>query len=69
MTTEKSLDQNYWNTRWANNETGWDIGYPAPAITNYMAQVPDKHIAILIAGCGNAYEAAFLEKTVLRILH
>ena len=55
-----TLDQAYWNTRWEKGETGWDIGYAAPAIMEYMAQYPDKNAAILIPGCGNAYEAAWL---------
>lgn len=58
--TEKPLDQNYWNTRWQTGETGWDIGYASPAIADYMQQVKRKNIAILIPGCGNAYEAQFL---------
>lgn len=55
-----ALDQNYWNTRWENNQTGWDIGYASPAITSYMDQYVNKNAAILIAGCGNAYEADYL---------
>ena len=54
------IDQTYWNTRWEKGETGWDIGYAAPAITEYMSAYPDKNAAILIPGCGNAYEAAWL---------
>lgn len=52
--------KNYWETRWLNNTLGWDIGYAAPAITEYMAQYTNKDAAILIPGCGNAYEAAYL---------
>ncbi|WP_231576788.1 hypothetical protein [Sphingobacterium sp. IITKGP-BTPF85] len=37
-TVQPVLDQNYWNTKWQNNQTGWDIGYASPAITAYMAQ-------------------------------
>jgi len=54
------LDKNYWNTRWQQEETGWDIGLPAPAITEYMLQYTNKDAAILIPGCGNAHEAEFL---------
>ena len=54
------LDQTYWNTRWEKGETGWDIGSAAPAITEYMSAYLNKHAAILIPGCGNAYEAAWL---------
>jgi SAM-dependent methyltransferase len=57
---DNPLDQTYWNTRWEKGETGWDIGYAAPAITTYMSAFPDKNAAILIPGCGNAYEAAWL---------
>lgn len=57
---ENPLDQNYWNERWQKNETGWDMGQASPAITEYMAQYHDKNAAILIPGCGNAYEAEFL---------
>jgi SAM-dependent methyltransferase len=62
MPSDISLDQSYWNTRWEKGETGWDIGYAAPAITQYMMQYTDKSAAILIPGCGNAYEAEWLEK-------
>lgn len=54
------MDQNYWETRWEKQETGWDIGYPSPAITKYMDGIADKNTAILIPGCGNAYEAEYL---------
>lgn len=54
------LDKNYWNNRWQNGETGWDIGYAAPALTEYGDQLKDKNISILIPGCGNAYEAEYL---------
>lgn len=57
---ENPLDQSYWNDRWQKNETGWDTGQASPAITDYMAQYCDKNAAILIPGCGNAYEAEFL---------
>ncbi len=54
------MDKNYWDTRWEKQETGWDIGYPSPAITKYMDGIADKNTAILIPGCGNAYEAEYL---------
>ncbi|EEI94325.1 thiopurine S-methyltransferase (TPMT) [Sphingobacterium spiritivorum ATCC 33300] len=57
---ENPLDQNYWDERWLKNETGWDMGQASPAITKYMEQYPNKNAAILIPGCGNAYEAEYL---------
>lgn len=56
-TTNINLDKAYWNRRWERGETGWNIGYASPAIVEYMAQLTDKNIAVLIPGCGNAYEA------------
>lgn len=56
----EALNQKYWNERWEQRETGWDIGYPSPAIEKYLTQYKDKHAKILIPGCGNAYEAEFL---------
>lgn len=55
-----ALDQNFWNQRWETGQTGWDIGQASPAIAEYMKQYPNKEAAILIPGCGNAYEAEFL---------
>ncbi len=54
------LDGDYWNTRWEKGETGWDIGYASPAITEYINGLPNKDLHILVPGCGNAYEAQHL---------
>jgi len=54
------LNESYWTSRYKSNQLGWDIGYPSPAITHFMDQVQDKKAKILIPGCGNAYEAAYL---------
>lgn len=57
---ETPMDQNYWDARWENQETGWDIGYASPTLIKYIDGIADKSTAILIPGCGNAYEAAYL---------
>lgn len=57
---ELLLDQSFWNTRWENDETGWDIGYASPAITEFFENFQNKNAAVLIPGCGNAYEAEYL---------
>ncbi len=56
------LNDTFWNERWLSNETQWDIGYPAPAIVQFVNELPDKSIRILIPGCGNAYEAEYLHQ-------
>jgi thiopurine S-methyltransferase len=57
---EKILDKNYWQSRWQEGQTGWDIGYASPAHMGYAQQQIPKHAKILIPGCGNAYEAEVL---------
>lgn len=54
------LNESYWTQRYLEDKTGWDIGYASPAITHFMDQIEDKNAEILIPGCGNAYEAAYL---------
>lgn len=54
------LDKEFWDQRYIDETHGWDIGYPAPAITAYADQLTDKNIKILIPGCGNAYEGEYL---------
>ena len=56
------LDRAYWENRYTENRTGWDIGYASTPLVSYFDQLPDKHISILIPGCGNAYEAAHLHQ-------
>lgn len=54
------LDKEYWDNRYKNRETGWDIGYASPALLKYAETVIPKDASILIPGCGNAYEAKAL---------
>jgi hypothetical protein len=54
------LNAKYWNERYLNNEFGWDIGVVSAPIKNYIDQLTDKNIKILIPGAGNSYEAEYL---------
>jgi methyl halide transferase len=54
------LDQNYWDERYRAGQTGWDIGYASPPLTEYIDQLLNKNIKILIPGGGNSYEADYL---------
>lgn len=53
-------EQNYWTRRYHEKSTGWDIGYPSTPLKEYIDQLEDKNIYILIPGAGNAYEAEYL---------
>lgn len=55
-----ALDKNFWNERYLTGTTGWDLGKVSEPIAAYVDQLTDKNLRILIPGCGNAYEAAYL---------
>lgn len=56
----KNSDQKFWTARYKQQLTGWDVGYPTTPITNFIDQLEDKNLRILIPGAGNAYEAEYL---------
>jgi methyl halide transferase len=58
--TSIQLSNEYWNNRYAESDTGWDLGAPSTPLKEYVDQLTDKSIRILIPGCGNAWEAEYL---------
>lgn len=54
------LGQEYWDSRYENNQIGWDIGYPSTPLVEYFDQLENKNLKILIPGAGNAYEVEYL---------
>ncbi|MBC8344027.1 MAG: SAM-dependent methyltransferase, partial [Bacteroidetes bacterium] len=53
----------YWDKSYrSGHKIGWDIGYPSTPIKEYMDQLDDKSIKILLPGSGNGYEAEYLFK-------
>lgn len=53
------LDADYWESRYQNKTTGWDIGYVSTPIKNYLDRIQNKDVKILIPGAGRAYEAEY----------
>lgn len=60
IASNKILDAQFWNQQFVNKKTGWDLGMVSPPLQEYINHLTDQHISILIPGCGNAYEAAYL---------
>ena len=50
----------FWTKRYQENETGWDLGTISTPLKEYIDQLTDKNIKILIPGAGNAHEAEYL---------
>lgn len=59
---EQALSEHFWNTKYEKCETGWDIGHISTPLKAYFDQLTDKEMKILIPGCGNAYEAEYLNQ-------
>jgi thiopurine S-methyltransferase len=56
------MEKEFWDKRWENKETGWDVGTISTPLKTYIDQITDKNIRILIPGCGNSYEAEYLNE-------
>lgn len=63
MNSQNKFGKDFWSDRWAKNETGWDMGSPSTPLKEYIDTLDSneqKYLKILIPGCGNAYEAEYL---------
>jgi len=56
----KNLNKDFWERKYDTNALGWDIGYPSPPLTDYIDQLSNKELKILVPGAGNGYEVAYL---------
>ncbi|WP_148869491.1 methyltransferase domain-containing protein [Tenacibaculum adriaticum] len=56
------LSEEFWNNKYRNNKTGWDLGAVSTPLKTYFDQLTNKDLKILIPGGGNSYEAEYLFK-------
>jgi hypothetical protein len=54
------FDKTYWESKYSDEATGWDIGYASAPLVDYFKQLTNKELKILIPGGGNCYEAEYL---------
>lgn len=50
----------YWNNRYLDKNTPWDASRITTPIKEYVDQLEDKDLKILIPGAGNGHEASYL---------
>ena len=50
----------YWDRQYQEGKTGWDIGYVSPPIKEYIDQLTNKSLKILVPGAGSAWEVEYL---------
>ncbi len=60
MPENSELTSNYWNSRYLDQNTGWDIGHHNVIHTDYVAHIGDKGLHILEPGAGSGYTTAYL---------
>lgn len=58
--TDNDSVRNYWNHRYANQQTGWDRGEINSALTRWLERGQLNPCSILIPGCGRGHEAVEL---------
>ncbi|PZX48746.1 class I SAM-dependent methyltransferase [Algoriphagus chordae] len=63
------LDKNYWTERYVTSKTGWDIGFASPPLVQYLDQIENKDMQILIPGAGLGYEVAYGWQSGFNNLH
>jgi len=54
------LDENFWQSRYESGQTTWDMGSISTPLKNYIDQLTNYNLKILIPGGGNSYEAEYL---------
>lgn len=55
-----NLTKEYWDNRQQNNDIGWDTGSITTPLKDYIDQIKNKELKILIPGAGNGYEFDYL---------
>lgn len=67
--SQKCSEKSFWENRYQNNQTGWDIGSCSPPLQRIFEQLSSRDLHILIPGAGNAYEAAWLHQHGFTAVH
>lgn len=60
MIVMTTLNKEYWENRYEKEDAIWDIGAVSTPLKEYIDQLENKNIRILIPGAGNAYELDYL---------
>ena len=54
-----SLNENFWNNKYLDNDTGWDLGIISPSIKKWFDTKKNKGLQILVPGAGKGYEVKY----------
>ena len=56
----KTFDKKYWEDRYLNDSAPWDAGEVTTPIKEYIDQLTNKSLKILVPGAGNGHEFEYL---------
>ena len=56
------LSKEFWEGKYKSGDVKWDIGHISTPLKEYIDQLEDKEIKILVPGAGNGYEVAYLHQ-------
>lgn len=63
------LTPEFWSQRYRDKQIGWDLGQISPPIKEYVDQLTNKELKILIPGCGLGHEGEYLFKAGFHDVH
>ncbi len=63
------MNKEFWTQRYQQKNTGWDIGEISNPLKEYIDQLQNKDLKILIPGAGNSYEAEYLFRKGFKNVH
>ena len=55
-----TFPKSFWEKKYGDEIQRWDIGYVSTPLKEYIDQLTDKSLKILVPGAGNGYEVAYL---------
>ena len=56
---ENKLDNSFWNLRYQNHQTGWDLGEISNPIKKWFDNQENKKINVLVPGAGKGHEVKY----------
>ena len=56
------MELDFWETRYIQKNTPWDIGQPSPAFVEYFSNNKTNKSKIAVLGCGRGHDAFFLSE-------
>ncbi|MCI5055206.1 MAG: TPMT family class I SAM-dependent methyltransferase [Flavobacteriales bacterium] len=65
----KMLNSDFWDNRYVQGQTGWDLGAVSPPIKSYIDQLEKKDLQILLPGAGRGYEVKYLWENGFQNVH